>query len=442
MASRESVQNDELSEAISPISRGYPGHARQLEGVLQLINMASRTDCLRPRADIQAKNSGPPDRPAVESGRLQRRAASGQRTASRRSARCSGGAGTATVSLAAKGGGVVNHREQSWRQQKRLFPTTRSKVEDVKKRARPRHRRRKKRVYWPTNFGNWVKFQAPPPNEKVKTAEKAEQIEAPPLVSAATRAATWLSALTQGWRGGKGQLQEEEVRQLQEQVASLQQQMATKESALDDAREKNRAVALASAPTKKRSRSKKKPEKKVERVDLTRVVPSVLQLPGVGGRVEPEYGQTVLSHYKPGDDVTFPGAAYLFPKQATQEKEKQQNVHELKDQQKSDAKDMKTTCAGCEEREELYTEVNEERWRLSSKVRAHAQELKESTEVKLELESNLAKAQADIADLRRQLGSAAAAPKPAVQYHSDYCYCDSCVSIHARMCLMRRKMDM
>lgn len=211
-----------------------------------------------------------------------------------------------------------------------------------------------KRVYWATNFGNWVKFQAPPPNEKVKTAEKAEQKEAPPqgcagCTSAAVRAAEMVAALTQGWAVEKTQ-REGEMNRLQEQVASLREQLKTKESALKEARENNRAVTLASAPMKKkRSRSKKKPEKKVEPVDLTRVVPTDLQLPGVGGRVHPEFRQTVLSRYEPGDESTFPDAAYLFPKKAAQEKTKHRHVHEFleklkqeqaaKNQQNADAKD-------------------------------------------------------------------------------------------------------
>merc|ERR1711924_361111 len=55
-------------------------------------------------------------------------------------------------------------------------------------------------------------------------------------------------------------------------------------------------------------------------VDMTRVVPDCVVQQGL----KPDFRQTVLTCYKPSDESEFPGAAYLHPKEAAQEKAKHQ----------------------------------------------------------------------------------------------------------------------
>lgn len=252
---------------------------------------------------------------------------------------------------------MVNHKKQSWR--RRMDPTMR-RVEDTKKKSGRRHRRRKK-PFFLTNFGNWVKFEAPLPKEKVKikTEKTRDGAGVPQVVcagcaSAARRATEMVSALTQGWHGEKSKLQAE-VRLLQGQVASLQQQLSMAKTGVGDAAQAEPATATQGAlsRTQKKVRAvakQKQVEKSVEPVDLTRVVPDcVLEQM----KLKPDFRQTVLTSYKPGDESEFPGAAYLHPKEAALEKAKHQNaqqqmVHEVK----SDATAQEKTEMTAAERSE------------------------------------------------------------------------------------------
>lgn len=165
----------------------------------------------------------------------------------------------------------------------------------------------------------------------------AQQVGCAGCASAAGRAAAMVSALTQGWRGEKNKLQEE-VRQLQGLVASLQQQLARAKTGVGDTAQAEPAVATQGAlsKTQKRLRSaanskKKQADRKPKPVDMTRVVPDcvVEQM-----RLKPNFVQTVLTSYKPGDESDFPEAAYLHPKEAAQAKKDHQNIQETA---KSDA---------------------------------------------------------------------------------------------------------
>jgi len=144
---------------------------------------------------------------------------------------------------------VVNHRSKGSRQ-RRLDPTTRKKAEDTKKSGRPRHRRRGKRKYWPTNFGNWVKFEVPLPKDKNKDKDKEEEekrtvVPVAPRQECANcmaRTEKMVDALTQDWAAEKMELQRAE-QLLQEQVASLRQQLQLREKELAQAKDTNPAQA-------------------------------------------------------------------------------------------------------------------------------------------------------------------------------------------------------
>jgi len=157
---------------------------------------------------------------------------------------------------------VKNQKEQSWRQQRRVDPTTRSKVNETKKKSRrPRHRRGR-RPFWVTNFGNWIRFEAPLPKDKDKEEEEKRSVVpvAPRQECANCMARTEkIGALTQDWAAEKMELQRAE-QLLQEQVASLQQQLRLKEKELAQAKDTNPAQV---AMTLKKAVTQEKTEPQV-----------------------------------------------------------------------------------------------------------------------------------------------------------------------------------
>jgi len=205
-----------------------------------------------------------------------------------------------------------------------------------------------------------VKFEVPLPKDKVKTElEKTKeragvpQVECAGCASAAARAAAVVSALTQGWRGEKDKL-EEKMRLLQEQVASLRQQLAAAQVG-DTAKAQlplTTQGALSRTQKKVRAAAKKKQaEEKLKPVDLTRVVPDcvVEQM-----KLKPDFRQTVLTRYEPGDESTFPGAAYLHPKEADEEKRKHQEEQKGKaSDANGKAKEKEMTAAERSEYEKI-----------------------------------------------------------------------------------------
>merc|ERR1712159_982425 len=107
--------------------------------------------------------------------------------------------------------------------------------------------------------------------------------------------------------------------------------LQTKEAELQEVREDNAtgtAQMAALSRTKKKVREAEKEKKAAQEsrpFDMTRVVPDcVVEQMGL----KPDFRQTVLTRYVPGDESEFPGAAYLHPKEAAQEKEKHQQVRE------------------------------------------------------------------------------------------------------------------
>merc|ERR1712159_202912 len=105
--------------------------------------------------------------------------------------------------------------------------------------------------------------------------------------------------------------------------------LQAKEAELKEARE-DKATSTAQMAALSRTKKKvkeagkeKKAAQESKPFDMTRVVPDCV-VAQMG--LKPDFGQTVLTCYKPGDESNFPGAAYLHPKEADQAKRKHQEA--------------------------------------------------------------------------------------------------------------------